>query len=376
MVSRFRFSGILSVITIMLALSRVSFAQSSDNLSYIVKTSGDTIRNFRIHKAFKSTNENKVTYFHNDEKYSIPAGSIQSYYHNDAFYTSEFLKNENRHVLISYIVGGPVHFGQSAAPKGGDKFYLKLNDTQEVIGLSEHRNDLLKFLKGFLPDFDAFYSKYNAKILYEYKSLAELFTAYNAFREPGLYVPVRYKYREHSKFGISASYGKGSLELIDQQSDFKDKHNYSVGLVFRQFYTRNIGLNLSLSYNNALFNGTNEDLHIRDISFDPAICFGTMIRPGFDIALRGGYHLGYNINSNLSIKTGEGEVLDITGFNHGPQIGVDFIILKKYSVFINYLTCNVKTDEGPRFLLNDIVKAKSKNLQFGVVYYFKSVYSR
>lgn len=376
MVNRVKFSGILSILTIVLALSRVSCAQSSDSLSYIVKTSGDTIRNFRIKKAFKSTNENKVTYFRNDEKYSIPAESIQSYFNDDAFYTSEFLKRENRHVLISYIVGGTVHFGQSVSPKGGEKFYLKLNDTQEVIGLAEHRNDLLKFLEGYLPDFDTFYSTYKAKIFYEYKSLAELFTAYNAFREPGLFVPVRYKYREHSKFGISSAFGKGSLELIDQQSDFKDKHNFSAGLVFRQFYTRNVGLNLSLSYNNALFKGTNEDMHIMDISFDPAICLGTLIKPGFDIALRGGYHLGYNIHSNLSIKTGDGEVLDITGINHGPQIGVDFTFFRKYSVFINYLTCNVKTDEGPRFLLNDIVKAKSKILQFGVVYYFKSVYSR
>lgn len=371
MASEFKCLSFLCITTIFIAMNQISCAQSSQtNSSYIVTISGDTIRNCEIKKNHKLTNEDQVTYIYNNTRNSLPSNSIKSFFNGSELFVSELLKHEIKYKLISYLIGGTSSFGQAFSRKGKAIFYLKRSDTQEVVCLEDHKLNLLPFVQSFLPDFDAFYKTYNAKVYYEYKSIAELISAYNAFKEPSIYVPTKYKYRENIKFGMNASIGIGNLAFTNSQSDLNSLDNFSFGLNFKQFYTRNINFNFSISYNNSSFKGTNEDVYIKSISVNPNLGFSKALNSKLDITLKGGLSLSYNIDSYLAQKTEEGVVLVITGFNLGPQVSVEFTYLKKYGFFTSYLTYTIKTKEGGRFLTIEAIKANTQILRFGFLYYF------
>ena len=377
MIMKFRycFSYILTTIIFLMAMSQMTCAQSSQNKSvYIITNSDDTIRNCSIRKPHRLTNEDKVTYFYNNTSHSLPSNSIKSYFDGSQLFFSELLKNKNKHVLISYIIGGPGSFGQSISDKNEIIYYLKRSDTQEVVCLEEHKYSLLSFLHGFLPDFDTFIKTYDAIVVYDYKSIAELISAYNAFKEPNTFVPVKYQFKQEAKFGINASLGLGNLELENGNRYYINENNYSFGLNYKQLYSRNISLNFSLSFNNTSFIGTIEDLYIKAISFEPNLVFTANIFPRIDIALKGGINLNYNIDSYLNQKTEYGQQLDLSTINLGSQVGIEFTYLKRYSFFMHYLNYVIQTNESTRFSNNDYIKATVKSYQFGLIYYFKSVY--
>ena len=230
--------------------------------------------------------------------------------------------------------------------------------------LTHHRSTL------FLPDFDAFYKTYNVKVYYDYKSIAEVISAYNAYKEPNLFLPVKYKYKEKVKFGLNATLGIGNLEVINAHNDFVNENNFSFGLNFKHIYTRSICFNFSLSYNNSSFIGTYEDVFFKTISFDPNLGIRMYINSKLDISLRGGVNLSYNIDSYLIQKTVDGLLLDLTAFNLGPQVGVHLTYIERYSIFINYFRYKINTNEGRRFLNSDDIKATIETFQFGLLYYF------
>lgn len=375
MISRHKILFILGISIFIMAISHISRAQSTSiNSAYIATTSGDTIRNCEIKKSHRLTNENKVTYYYNDTVYSLPSKDVKSYFDGSQYFVSE--KLNNKYILINYIIGGSASFGQSFTKGGEAIFHLKRNDTQEVVRLAEHKYNLLSFLKSFLPDFDAFYSNYNAKVYYDFKSMAELISAYNAFKMPDLFFPVKYNYKKNIKIGINASLSKWNLELIDDHLDFTDRNSFSLGLDIKQYYTRNVFFNVSLSYNNAGFIGTNEDLYIETVSLDPNLGFSTTINPRLEIAIKGGFNLSYNIDSYLRKKALGDVELEIVGFNFGPQLGIVITYLNRHSVFINYSNYAFKTNEESVILDMHNIEASANILQFGLIYYFASIYSK
>ena len=372
---RYSFSFILSTIIFLMTMSQMTYAQSSQNKSeYIVTSSEDTIRNCKIRKSHRLTNEDKVTYFYNNTSHSLPSNSVKSYFDGSQLFVSELLKDKNKYVLISYIIGGSANLGQPFSKNSEQIYYLKRSDTQEVVCLEEHKYGLLPLLHSFLPDFDTFYKTYDAKVHYDYKSIAELISAYNAFKEPDIFVPVKYKFKQEAKFGINASLGIGNLELDNGNSNYINENNYSFGLNYKQLYSRNISLNFSLSFNNSSFIGTTEDLYIKALSFDPNLGFTANFFPRIDIALKGGINLNYNIDSYLNQKTEYGQQLNLSTINLGSQVGIEFTYLKRYSFFMHYLNYVIQTNESTRFSNNDYIKATVKSYQFGLIYYFKSVY--
>lgn len=368
----YRITGLLAIAVV---LSNFSFAQPSvKNTAYIVKAPGDTIKECEILESYRMTNEEKVTYIYNNAELSIPSKDLRSYYNGTDLFESEFLENENKHVLISYTVGGTSYLGQSFSKKGEVNFYIKLIDQGQVVNLTDHKYNLLPVLKSVLPDFNTFYSTRNDRIYYDYKSLAELITAYNAFRDPSLYIPVKYKYRDYIKLGINVSSGIGNLTLVNDNSDLTGKLKYSFGLNYQQFYTRRTSLNVALHYNDLSFTGSTEDADIKTISFNPGIGYSAIKNPKFDIIVKGGLNIIYNTGSYLKIKEDDSE-LDISGTDLGSQLGVEFLFLNKYSVFANYLHYTMKTEEGRRFLINDAIETKANIFQVGIIYYFKKIYS-
>ena len=370
-----QFSKITGIIAIAVVINTSSYAQPSvKNTAYIVKISGDTIRECEIRESYRMTNEDKVTYIYNDAELSIPSKDLRSYYNGNDLFETELLERENKHVLISYTVGGTSYLGQSISTKGEVSFYIKIIDQGLVVNLADHKYNLLPVLKSVLPDFDAFYSTRNESIYYDYKSLAELVTAYNAFKDPSLFIPVKYKYRDYIKLGLNASSGTGNLTLVEDNSVLNGKLNYSFGLNYQQFYTRRTSLNVALLYNDFSFTGSTGDADIKSISFNPCIGYSAIKNPKFDIILKGGLNILYNTGSNLRIK-GDNSELDISGIDLGSQLGVEFLYLNKYSVFANYLYYKMKTEEGRRFLINDVVETKSNLFQVGIIYYFKRIYS-
>ncbi len=371
MIGRCRFLYIMSFSTFLIVINQISYAQfSNNNSNYVVSISGDTIRNCEIKKPRRFTNKDKITIIYNDTTYTLPSKSIKSYYSNQTYYISEYINNENKHVLVNYTIGGFIKFGQALSRTGEAVFYLKRSDTEEIVCLENHKYSLLSLFKNYIPEFDVFYKTYNAKVYYDYESIAELISAYNAFKEPTIFIPVKYKYKEKNRLGIFASLGFGSLKINNISSDFINRNNFSIGLNFKQFYTRNIFFSSSLSYNNSSFIGTNEDVIFKAVSLEPNLCFGTNLNSKFFISLKGGLYLSYNVDSYFSKKTFNGLVLDLTPFNFGPKVGVDLIFLNRYSFFINYYSCKIKTSEGRKFLNSDIIKGGTDNFQFGLLFFF------
>lgn len=335
------------------------------NINSIIKVSRDTIRPQLISTKASESNETQVTYTLNKSTLILKAEDLISYFDGKASYYSENIQNSNEKRLVKYIVSGPLYFGQSNSKKGEITYYLKLKEANELINLEPKKYEINRFLKEYLADFDQFRSKYKKKIFYDYKSLAEFASAYNAFKYPETYVPLKFKNSESVKLGIYASLNLSQIEFESMSKP--NSLSYSVGPRLSIKYTRTISFDILSTLNRSSFEYTNEKVNINTIGLEPSIGISCYVSGKIAIKLNVGPTLHYNTKSKVHLVKENTDVL-IKSLNTGLSSGIGLVYKSNYSFLINYINYPFKTENFSG--AKSERTGKFNSLRFGLLYNF------
>lgn len=359
-----------AVIFCLLLCSIISIAQNNtglENNSIIIKVSGDTIKSPKLVSKQLYSNEDQVTYIFNSKETVLKADDLISYFDGTIKYYSEEIKGIEGKKLITYTITGPLYFGQSLNKEGTATYYIALKDEKYFINLKTNADNINGFLKEYLSDFDQFKSTYRKRINYEFESLAEFASAYNAYKEPATYVAMDFEKPQVVKFGFYASYNLNKLKLDDALNKTASP-SLSIGMLFSNEYNRVFSLDMLATYNISGFEfESKEKVMLSTIGFEPSIAIRFQINNS-QVKLNTGPIIYYNLGSKVQMPQKE---VNIKGFNLGYNIGASICLKSSYNFFINYLHYSLKTKNYfPQNLDSSAKKGSLTSYRFGVYYTF------
>jgi hypothetical protein len=285
------------------------------------------------------------------------------------------IKSDNICRLVTYEVGGYVSFGLSYTSNGDMNFYIKKND--EVTSLEKYRYGLKSFFSTYLVDFDQFYSTYKVRLSYDFKTLAEMISAYNAYKYPEKYVFEKAKDKEKGRIGIIASAGMTTTNLSGSYTGDLKGGSFSIGLDRESRYSRRFALHMPLTYNSSTVKSSNTNIHFTSVNFEPYLTFTPISRTKISFEFGAGVGLLYSLNSYLDVsalmESGQADQnkVYLNKMNFGPN--VSFIVnltrkLKTQLMFAQYLakTPNIRVSSSE----DTSVKARTNNFRLMISYYF------
>ncbi len=330
------------IISIILALT-LKYADAQKNLSrnVIIFANGDTLNSPQILSNKMLTNQDEIVYIdRNSTKQKLTACQIREYYLDNEYFHSVMIKSENICRLITYEVGGYISFGLSYASNGDMNFYVKKND--EVDALEKYKYNLKSFFSSYLEDFDQFYSNYRVKISYDFKTLAEMISAYNAYKYPEKYVFETVKNKEKGRIVVIASVGMANTKLSGYLQDNLNGVSYSLGMDFESRYSRYFAIHLPVTYNWTSGKATNMSLHLSSINFEPYLTFRPIPNKSISFEFGAGFGMMYSMNSYLDcsqlIQSDQNKVL-LNKLSVGPNFSFIANLDKKFKaqlMFVQY----------------------------------------
>ncbi len=276
-------------------LSIRAIAQNSDPVSLIILNNGDSLFNKEILKDVKYTNSDFITYRDNGgNSVKLSATEIKACFFKEKLYYSENIKDENKKLLITYIVGGPVSLGCSYSPGGKRELYLKKGD--EVVQLSKYRENPEAFLQTFLEDYASFKIIYSAAVTYNVQSLANMTAAYNSFLFPDQYIFQKYKDEEPLSVRAFAS---GGLAFSSLSGERMIGPSVAVGADFCLYYPGSVSVHLPFSFYYAHSEASDALARFFSMSFEPYLT--STLDPNGDNRFEIGAGLGilYNMESEV-----------------------------------------------------------------------------
>lgn len=176
----------------------------------IILRNNDTLFDVRLFQDKKLTNENQLTKDNfTGPGTTIKTEDIQTVVFNSGNYNSIKVEPGNEYKLMKTQVIGYLVFAESFSLKKEKNYYFQIEG--KGYDISSYADDLDGFLDNVLPKYTEFRQSYSKKVLIDYKSLAEMASAYNTFMFPDKYVFVKYK--NEKKFSIGAMAG-GSINQM------------------------------------------------------------------------------------------------------------------------------------------------------------------
>jgi len=361
------------LLTPILSVAQVNVDSTSKNYNQIIEISGNSIKSPIILGERRKTNEDRLTYILRGNEITIRASELVSFFDGTSMFYSRNVVDQNDKKLIKNIVSGPLYIGQSFKKNGVSVFYIKKENEDRYIQLDNYKYSIESFLQGYLNDFIEFKCKYQKKIFYDYVSLGEFASAYNAYRVPETYVPVEFENPEKLKFGVFGSVNISSLSFTDNLIKFKDAPSYSFGISITDQYTRTFSLDILASYTHSVIEAKVQPIEavIKTVGIEPSLGASFYINNLICIKVNLGSVVNYEINSGLNLKD-EGRSVLIKGFNIGYSSGVDVIYKSKYHAFAKYVNSKINTNN---FDLGTIEPSSKRGelsiVRFGIEYSFK-----
>jgi len=364
----------LSILSIILALTiNYAVAQKNTSRDVIIFANGDTLFSPQISGNKILTNQDGIAYTDKQNiKHKLTACEIREYYFNNEYFHSVLIKSDNICRLITYEVGGFISFGLSYTANGDMNYYVKKDD--EVTSLEKDKYELKSFFSGYLPDFDQFYATYKVKISYDFKTLAEMISAYNAYKFPEKYVFEPSKNKEKGRIGIIASAGLMSTNLTGYFEDNLKGGSFSIGFDRESRYSRCFAVHMPLTYNLASVKSSNTSIHWSTINFEPYITLRTIPNKKINFEIGAGVGMLYSLNSYLDVSKlpeSDQDKVDFTKLSFGPNLS--FIAnldrkLKAQLMFVQYQAKSLSIKQGSPE--DTTVKARSNNFRLMISYYF------
>lgn len=209
-------------------------AQRSNKGHILITSKMDTLRGIEILSLNKQTNAFQVTYLNKVlERETLESKDVHAFY-NGTYHQSETIGKSKDKVIVAYEVKGPLSFGYSRDLSGDYSFYLKQG--LQVVEIPEEEAKTARTVSNFVINYREFKRGYKKTIYPEYKSLAEMTSAYNAFINPKRYKRKRYVYLENPKMGAYASVNYDVIRDIG----FQMKYSFNVGLAIENAYARHL----------------------------------------------------------------------------------------------------------------------------------------
>ena len=362
------------IICIILTLTiKTTVAQENTTQNVIILSNGDTIFSPQIVTNKMLTNQDEITYIDNqNNKQKLDACQVKEYYLRNEFFHSERIKSENICRLVTYEVGGYISFGLSYCSNGDMNFYVKKDN--DVTSLEKHRYNLKSFFSNYLEGFDTFYAKYNVKLSYDYKTLAEFISAYNAYKFPDTYVFESVKTKEKGRFGIIAS---GGFVNTNISGFFEDKLNggsFSIGIVPVTRYSRSYALYMPITYNAYSAKGSNTSIHWSSINFEPYLALSTIPKGKINFEFGAGIGALYSLNSYIdcsSLPIADQNNVKFNKMNFGTNLSFIANINRRLKAQLMYARYNSKSKSIKVSSPDDTsVSAHANNFRFMISYYF------
>lgn len=315
------------------------FAQSPRSETVIVFSNGDTLFSVSILKSKTYTNEDGITYL-NTKKVKQKATSLQitSYGMDNDYFLSENVNNLETKKLISYQVYGYIKLGISYTSKGESNYYIKKEN--DVICLAEFRKNLQDFLSSYLSDFDLFYKNYSKNIAYDFKSLADVFSAYNAFKFPDKYVRETYQNKEKFQFGLLGSAGISVVKLSGFYTDVMPGPSFSAGIEFGSNYSPKFSIHSPLTFNYLIAKSEKSSTNLKTLGIDPYISYSLRKQNSNGIEIGAGlgvtYALGGILEQNVSNLSGSVSQVQFKKITFGPNIVASYILNSRLKLSMMY----------------------------------------
>ena len=349
----------------------LSFSQNR-NPDYIILNSGDTINNIKIVEKHKQTNKKQLTYRNNNsEQKSLLANTVVKYYDGKSVYLAEFQEEISSTVFINYFADGYYKAGMSYTKKGELEFFV--NNSKELISLKEHKDELAIILSSSFENFNQFYEIYSKEITYDYKSLGDFISAYNAFLYPKLYRKEEYKNKQSFNLGFS-------LFPYNYNASF---FNSDIDLSGFQVFRANINLENKLSpYFSTIFSPTVSLNKYRSdwMTFDyfsykleGHVQYLLRSSKKINILLSPGISFGYNykLNTNYDPESSSMKVIYISPFSSDYLFDLVFDFKNHIKLVSGFQFSNVNTIE--QGILSEAIytKGRMQGIRIGLIYNFK-----
>lgn len=338
--------------------------------SYIVLANGaDTLHHVKIIKNKRKTNEQQVTYKSSTEsKKTVAATDVVAYFDGLGKYNSTKTKGTTK--LIRFPYPGPLNYGISYQKNKTATFYLQKEGEETPQNLAPYKYELDLFLANYLTDYQNFRKVYNRKTHYTSRSISELATAYNEFKNPEKYQFVKYQPEESIKFGLVAAYNFYTFSLNDEPISFKQKTAYSAGLLIQLNYLRNISFNFTTLYNSARYESTLAHLRHKNLSFEFAPLYNLYYTERMKLSIAPGLVAVHNLNSEYEYKA-EQEIVSLYGWNIGYTATVHLAYQQKTVFTLSYLYHPVQLNTfTPTSIDSEGDKGSIRGVKIGAMYIF------
>lgn len=364
----------LFILSIILVLTlKYSIAQKNISRNVIIFANGDTLFSPHISGNKILTNQDGITYADKQNaKQKLTACQIREYYLNNEYFHSVMIKSDKICRLITYEVGGYINFGLSYTANGDMNYYIKKDD--EVTALEKHRYDLKSFFFGYLEDFDQFYSTYKVKISYDFKTLAEMISAYNAYKYPETYVFEQVKNKEKSRVGIIASGGFLNTNLSGYYEDNLTGASFSIGVDLETRYSRYMAIHTPLTYNTSSGKGSNTSSHWSTINFEPYLTYKPIPKQKISFEFGAGIGVLYSLKSYLdcsALTESDQNKVYFNKMNFGPNLSFIVNLSRKLKTQLMFTQYKAKTPNIKMSSVEDTsLKANTNNFRLMISYYF------
>jgi hypothetical protein len=282
------------------------------------------------------------------------------------------IKDDNICRLVTYEVGGYISFGLSYTSNGEMNFYVKKDD--EVTSLENYRYGLKLFFSAYLVDFDQFFAAYKVRLSYDFKTLAEMISAYNAYKYPEKYVFEHVKNKEKGRIGVIASAGMTTTNLSGYYTDDLKGGSFSFGLDRESRYSRCFALHMPLTYNVSKVKSSNTSIHWASINFEPYLTYMPISSVNFSFEFGAGIGLLYSLNSYLdgsSIPGSDQNKVTLSKASFGPNFSFITTLNRKLKAQLMFAQYQAKS-ASIRLGSPDDSKAKAltNNFRLMISYYF------
>ncbi len=238
----------------------------------LVLKNGDSLQLSAVYTGSFKTNEKQVTVRLKDNSTStIPAEDFLYYFWRGKFYHSIIPNGESERIICNLEIAGPLGLAQSIDRFNNKTFYFIKNENYYSIEPYQFRIDEL--LVTLLDDFIEFRTVYQKKIFYDSKSLIELVSYYNNYREPEIFNIQNVDYEHDPKLSVFGTYNFNFFNDDRNSDQISQNHSFSSGLMLTNKYSPRISVQASIFYTNALASSSTQTIRINAISFDPALLF-------------------------------------------------------------------------------------------------------
>ncbi|HYX07692.1 MAG TPA: hypothetical protein VE912_13270, partial [Bacteroidales bacterium] len=328
----------------------------------------DTIHHITIVQKSELTNEDQVTFIGDETPITLDASSVTAYFDGKQKYISTRISSDRSFKLMNYQVIGYLQFAQSST-SGGDPVYYYIFDGR-CVNLSVYMNNIEKFVADFIPDYEEFKDIYHKKMFYDFKSLAEFASAYNAYRYPDKYVFEKYQNKEAFSTGSIISLNFGTLNLEDFKSIYIS--GLDMGLNIEYKYSPNSSLMIQPYFSHFAGSNTTTKVKLNAMKLKIIIAFTFYTHRYLKLQAGPGIGFYYNLNSIMNRS-------DTLPYNkkkiefRTPGINYNFNILavlnERHKIYVLAGSTGIKTKETTIYPMPNSEK-KGRNLEFGIGYGF------